>query len=606
MEDAAESLGSYSGNRHTGTFGEVATLSFNGNKVITTGGGGMVITNSSELAAHAKHITTTAKVPHPYEFVHDEIGYNYRLPNLNAALGCAQMEQLPDFLRIKAALARQYASFFRQLGIRFVEAREGTISNYWLNAIVLDSAAERDALLEFMNGQGVMTRPIWRLMTHLRMFRDCQQDELANSQMAGRTSGEYSVQRTEWRGTTLRIRNRGKRMNVLKLIGRTHPLFDEDVADHAAELSQAVEGSRFLVIGGAGSIGQAVTREIFRRKPKGLHVVDISENNMVELVRDLRSTLGYIDGDFRTFALDCGSREFEALLQAEKQYDYVLNLSALKHVRSEKDPFTLMRMIQVNILNTIKTLRLTGEDGARKYFCVSTDKAANPANMMGASKRIMEMFLLRSSNTLPISTARFANVAFSDGSLLHGFNQRFAKRQPLAAPNDVRRYFVTPKESGELCLMSCILGKNRDIFFPKLSEQLHLTTFSDIAVRYIEAHGFTPQPCSTEDEARDRAEELIRGNYWPCYFFASDTTGEKDTEEFYLADDILDMDRYKNIGVIKNEAVYDGGKLEHFLRTIDAIRSQPTWNKTPIVDLFHEMLPNFGHKETGKYLDGRM
>ena len=263
-------------------------------------------------------------------------------------------------------------------------------------------------------------------------------------------------------------------MSILKLLGRSKPLFDDDISDQNEKLKDLVQKSRFLVIGGAGSIGQAVTREIFKRNPLSLHVVDISENNMVELVRDIRSTLGYIDGEFKTFAIDCGSIEFEALMRSSKTYDYVLNLSALKHVRSEKDPFTLMRLIEVNVLNTIKTIKMAEAQGTKKYFCVSTDKAANPVNMMGASKRIMEMFLMRESETIEISTARFANVAFSDGSLLHGFNQRFAKRQPISAPNDVRRYFVTPQESGELCLMSCLLGQNRDIFFPKLSEELRL------------------------------------------------------------------------------------------------------------------------------------
>ena len=270
-------------------------------------------------------------------------------------------------------------------------------------------------------------------------------------------------------------------MNILEIIGRNEPLFARDVETHERELTDAVSSGRFLVIGGAGSIGQAVTREIFKRRPRVLHVVDISENNMVELVRDIRSTLGYIDGDFSTFAVDCGSTEFDAMMRGTGGYDYVLNLSALKHVRSEKDPFTLMRLIRVNILNTLSTLAHARTGGARKYFCVSTDKAANPVNMMGASKRIMEMFLMRESLATPISTARFANVAFSDGSLLHGFNQRFAKRQPISAPNDVRRYFVTPQESGELCLASCLLGGNRDIFFPKMSDALRLTKFSDIA-----------------------------------------------------------------------------------------------------------------------------
>jgi FlaA1/EpsC-like NDP-sugar epimerase len=395
-------------------------------------------------------------------------------------------------------------------------------------------------------------------------------------------------------------------MDILNLIGRTSPLFEEDISSRRKELEALVSSSTFLVIGGAGSIGQAVTREIFKRNPQALHVVDISENNMVELVRDIRSTLGYIDGDFRTFAIDCGSNEYEALMNSSGGYDYVLNLSALKHVRSEKDPFTLMRLIEVNILNTIKTVQMAKEQGAKKYFCVSTDKAANPVNMMGASKRIMEMFLMRESEAMEISTARFANVAFSDGSLLHGFNQRFAKRQPISAPNDVRRYFVTPQESGELCLMSCLLGENRDIFFPKLSEQLHLTTFSDIAERYISNLGYEPFHCSTEQEARDLSSELIASKRWPCYFFKSDTSGEKDFEEFFTDREVLDMDRFQNLGVIKNEAVYNSPQLDEFLRTIDDIRSCKVWEKTPIVELFNGMIPDFDHKETGKYLDGRM
>ncbi len=395
-------------------------------------------------------------------------------------------------------------------------------------------------------------------------------------------------------------------MDILKLIGRTAPLFDADIFSRRQELEDVVSNSRFLVIGGAGSIGQAVTREIFKRNPLALHVVDISENNLVELVRDIRSTLGYIGGDFRTFAIDCGSSEYRALMNASEGYDYVLNLSALKHVRSEKDPFTLMRLIEVNILNTIKTAQMAKAQGAKKYFCVSTDKAANPVNMMGASKRIMEMFLMRESNSMEISTARFANVAFSDGSLLHGFNQRFAKRQPISAPNDVRRYFVTPQESGELCLMSCILGDNRDIFFPKLSEQLHLTTFSDIAERYISNLGYQPYHCSNEQEARDRSEELIASKKWPCYFFNSDTSGEKDFEEFYTDIEILDMEKFINLGVIKNEAAFNSVLLDNFLDVVDSLRSQNIWEKSSIVDLFNQMIPDFDHKETGKYLDGRM
>ena len=395
-------------------------------------------------------------------------------------------------------------------------------------------------------------------------------------------------------------------MDILKIIGRTAPLFESDISIHSSILTELIATRRFLVIGGAGSIGQAVTREIFKRNPAALHVVDISENNMVELVRDIRSTIGYIDGDFRTFAIDCGSNEYRALMNATPAYDYVLNLSALKHVRSEKDPFTLMRLVEVNILNTIKTVQFARDQNAEKYFCVSTDKAANPVNMMGASKRIMEMFLMRESESVEISTARFANVAFSDGSLLHGFNQRFSKRQPISAPVDVRRYFLTPKESGELCLMSCIFGENRDIFFPKLSEQLHLISFSDIAERYIKHLGYEPYHCSTEEEARDRSDELIKTRRWPCYFFKTDTSGEKDFEEFFTDKEVLDMDRFQTLGVIKNEANFNPEMLDNFLKVVHDLRAKTVWQKGAIIELFNEMIPDFKHKETGKYLDGRM
>ena len=353
-------------------------------------------------------------------------------------------------------------------------------------------------------------------------------------------------------------------MNTLQLIGRKKALFEKDINSNQKKLEEVVSNSCFLVIGGAGSIGQAVTREIFKRNPLKLHIVDISENNMVELVRDIRSTMGYIDGEFRTFAIDCGSTQYRALMNSSSGYDYVLNLSALKHVRSEKDPFTLMRLIEVNILNTIKTIQLAKELGAKKYFCVSTDKAANPVNMMGASKRIMEMFLMRESESINISTARFANVAFSDGSLLHGFNQRINKQQPIAAPSDVKRYFVTPQESGELCLMSCLLGENRDIFFPKLSEELHLTTFSDIAQRYIKNLGYEPHLCKSEEEARSQSKDLISRKKWPCFFFKSDTSGEKDFEEFFTENEKLDLNRFKNLGIIKNNAIYDSVHLRVF------------------------------------------
>ncbi|OOE79733.1 UDP-N-acetylglucosamine 4,6-dehydratase [Salinivibrio siamensis] len=394
--------------------------------------------------------------------------------------------------------------------------------------------------------------------------------------------------------------------NILQLIGREEALFSSDIESASAELERIVASSRFLVLGGAGSIGQAVTKEIFKRHPKKLHVVDISENNLVELVRDVRSAIGYITGDFQTFALDIGSLEYDAFIKADGQYDYVLNLSALKHVRSEKDPFTLMRMIETNVFNTNKTVDQAAKMGAKKYFCVSTDKAANPVNMMGASKRIMEMFLMRSSEKLPISTARFANVAFSDGSLLHGFNQRLLKKQPIVAPNDIKRYFVTPQESGELCLMSCIFGENRDIFFPKLSESLHLISFADIAVKYLEYRGYRPHLCDNEEEARALAKTLPAQGKWPCLFTESDTTGEKDFEEFFTDNETLDMVHFQHLGIIKNEPHYQNALLALFEEEIGEMKRQQSWTKADIVALFFKMIPGFGHKETGKYLDGKM
>ena len=392
----------------------------------------------------------------------------------------------------------------------------------------------------------------------------------------------------------------------LSIIGRQRKLFTADVFNHSEQLDNIVSSSRFLVVGGAGTIGQAVTLEIFRRNPLKLHVVDISENNMVELVREVRSTHGYISGDFRTFALDCGSIEFEALMNSEGPYDYIFNLSALKHPRSEKDPFTLMRMVSTNVLNTISLSNLAQKFGARKYFCVSTDKAANPVNMMGASKRIMELFLMRESHYIPVSMARFANVAFSDGSLLHGFNQRFAKKQPISAPNDVRRYFVTQQEAGQLCLLSGLLGDNRDLFYPKLEADLHLKKFSDIAESYLLNLGYTPYHCSSEEEARSEADQLIKNKRWPCYFFTSDTTGEKDYEEFFTNDEVLDVDRFVEIGVIKNTLGYDHDLLDEFLFGIQSLRNNGVWDKSSLLDLFYKLIPDFAHKETGKYLDQRM
>ena len=383
-------------------------------------------------------------------------------------------------------------------------------------------------------------------------------------------------------------------IDILSLIGRDEPLFSSDMARVDTELKDIINQSKFLVVGGAGSIGSAVVKEIFAREPKTLDVVDISENNLVELVRDIRSSYGYISGEFATYAIDAGSQIFNKLISSN-EYDYVLNLSALKHVRSEKDPYTLMRLIQTNIFNSDEMMKKS-----KRYFTVSSDKAANPANMMGASKRIMEMYAFYRSSVTPVSMARFANVAFSDGSLLYGFEQRMRKLQPIVAPNDVRRYFITPKESGELCLISAIYGSNRDIFFPKLDKRLNLIKFSDIAIKYLNAKGYEPYICEDENEARAKAKELAKAKKWACLFSSSDTTGEKDYEEFYTGSEKLDMDRFDTIGVIENDVINNAENLEIFKQNIKAMIYDNKFDKNAIMAEFMRVLPEFNHIEKGR------
>jgi len=392
----------------------------------------------------------------------------------------------------------------------------------------------------------------------------------------------------------------------LQLIGRNDKLFDEDISQYENQILNLVSESKFLVLGGAGSIGRSVTKEIFKRNPQKLHVVDISENNLVELVRDIRSSLGYIDGEFKTFALDIGSIEYDAFFNSDGKYDYVLNLSALKHVRSEEDAFTLMRMIDVNILNTNKTLQQCIEKRVKKYFCVSTDKAANPINMMGASKKIMEMFVRRKSKSINVSMARFANVAFSDGSLLHSFDKRIEKKQPIVAPDDVKRYFIIDEESGELCLMSALFGENCDIFFPKPDKNLLLTKFSEIAKRYLKNKNLEPIMCSDEDEARNLLSNTTNSNQWPCLFTKSNTTGEKDFEEFFTLEEELDTNRFLSIGIIKNKNTFDENLLNTFENNINMLRKKSSWTKKDIKNNFLKILPEFKHKETGIFLDEKM
>jgi len=452
-----------------------------------------------------------------------------------------------------------------------------------------------------------------------------------------------------------------------KILKRSGSMFAEDLESHRAQIEACVRGARIMVIGAAGSIGSAFVRQLAPFRPAALHLVDISENNLVEVVRDLRSALIALPDDFKTFAVAMGSLEFDRLLDAERAYDYVINFSALKHVRSEKDPYSLMRMVHTNVV-AVKALldRLAGTS-TRKHFSVSSDKAANPANIMGATKIFMERVLLTYADRIPFSTARFANVAFSDGSLLHGFLQRLAKGQPFAAPYDVRRYFISHEEAGQLCLLSCFLGDNRDIYFPKLDEGSDLLTFAEIAVMVLEAHGFKPDLCASEEEAKEKAarmgligdsapinfpvnfpspqnakkqdltpgvtsgdpakvlngkigalssirdsaaQRVGRGGVgvrsWPCYFFASDTTGEKPYEEFYTAADAVIMDRYRQVGVISQPPWTDREKIDQALAAFARIREKDQWRKEEMVEAIKIIVPELEHEEKGKNLDQKM
>lgn len=395
-------------------------------------------------------------------------------------------------------------------------------------------------------------------------------------------------------------------MDILKIIGRDQGLFDEDMSLMEVELSDIIKNSSFLVVGGAGSIGLSVVLELMKRNPKRLHVIDISENNLVEVVRRVRSSVGYSDGEFNVFAIDSNSEEFDALMNNTEAYDYVFNLSALKHVRSESDPYTLMRMICVNVINTMKLVDFAKSTNAKKFFCVSTDKASNPVNMMGASKRIMEKMAFSESENIGISMARFANVAFSDGSLLHGFNQRILLRQPITAPKDIRRYFISPQEAGELCVSSTLFGNSRDIFFPKLSEKVKLISFVDILFRYLEEIGKEPIICESEDEARSISSSNNSKNKCPVYLFESDTTGEKLFEEFFMSHEIVDLQRFRDIGVVKTICEPLGMDPKSFEESLQNLKHSNHWDKGDLLELFYEVLPEFNHHDTGKSLNERM
>ena len=398
-------------------------------------------------------------------------------------------------------------------------------------------------------------------------------------------------------------------MNVNKILGRDVVLFRDAIAQHEDTFAEAISGARVLLFGGAGSIGREVAKQIFLRKPSALHVIDINENNLVELVRELRSSLGYIDGETRFLPIDMSGLETEAFLASQARYDYILNLAAMKHVRSEKDGFSLMRMVQTNVLDAQLTFSYACLMHANKYFVVSSDKAKNPANLMGATKRIMEdVLFMDEASATAVSTARLANVAFSDGSLLHGFTQRLQFNQPISAPRDVRRYFVTGEEAGLLCLASIVTGRQREIYFPSLDTSRAPLTFSELALRFVRANGYEPIEVASEDEGRDRASELILQRKWPCYFFESDTAGEKPFEEFYSQEDLVEASRYRDIGVIRTPPLTaaERERAQRFLDRIVGLRGRRRWQKFELVAAIYDACPELVHVKVDRFLDEKM
>ena len=401
-------------------------------------------------------------------------------------------------------------------------------------------------------------------------------------------------------------------LNINKFIGenitsRPTSLFASDIEANKEALRKEIEGSSLLVIGGAGSIGSSYIRAILPFRPSRLVVVDLSENGLAELTRDLRSTYGmYVPDDYRTYTLNFSDPIFERIFREEKGFDIVANFSAHKHVRSEKDKYSVQALIENNVIKAKKLLDLLSKYPPRHFFCVSTDKAANPVNIMGASKRIMEDMIMAYTPKFKVTTARFANVAFSNGSLLAGFLERIMKKQPLAAPCDVRRYFVSPEESGQICMLACILGHNGEIFFPKLGEE-KMMTFSAICDRFLSALGYEKKECATDEEAKKFAAEMPEDSkVYPVVYFRSDTTGEKDFEEFYVPGEKLNMDRFASLGVIEDVKKRPMEELETFFHELETIFHEPDFTKAEVVEAIKRFLPNFEHVEKGKNLDQKM
>lgn len=395
---------------------------------------------------------------------------------------------------------------------------------------------------------------------------------------------------------------------------RERSMFASDLFDHREELANQIFGKSVLVIGGAGSIGSSFIRAILPFQPSELIVVDTNENALAELTRSLRSgkaLSAYIPAIYRTYPMDYSTAVFRRMLLGHQRghdsggFDIVANFSAHKHVRSEKDIYSVEALLQNNVINAGDFLELLSSYPPELYFCVSTDKAANPVNLMGASKRIMEDLIFSYSDSFPVKTARFANVAFSNGSLPDGFLRRLEQRQPLSAPTDIRRYFISPEESGQICMIAATLGENRDIFFPKLSEAT-MTTFDRIAEDLLSEMGVEIEYCGSDAEAIEKASEWREGKPYPVYFNPSDTDGEKGYEEFYVAGESVDMQRFHSLGVIQNKPIPDKNAIWTLIHTLKKAFESDKCNKQEIVDIISDYLPNFNHIETGKSLDGKM
>ena len=388
---------------------------------------------------------------------------------------------------------------------------------------------------------------------------------------------------------------------------RLKSMFLKDIEDNKEELSKKIKGKSVLVIGGAGTIGSSFIKAVLPFEPASLIVVDTNENALAELTRDLRSTKGmYVPDDYIPYPMDFASPVFEKMFRKRGGFDIVGNFSAHKHVRSEKDIYSVEALLQNNVLHAGMLLELLAEFPPEEYFCVSTDKAANPVNIMGASKRIMEDVIFSYSDKFPVKTARFANVAFSNGSLPAGFLSRLQKLQPLGEHMDVRRYFVSPEESGQICMLSCMLGNNREIFFPRLEEE-QMMTFDKIATALLKEHGYEVLQCESDAEAIECAEELKKGsNQYPVCYSVSDTSGEKAYEEFYTESESVDMKRLSALGIVVNKVIPDKDRINHLLDELNRVFGKEDTSKEEVVSIMKGYLPNFEHIETGKSLDSKM